>query len=748
MKTKSTLVGLFFSSLVLAGAPMRPDKDNLVDFALPIVGTDSAFELSNGNLYPAISLPWGAHTWSPQTAGNDTGWFYVYGHRKIHGFRQTHQPSPWIGDYGQFSMMPGVDIKNPTDGGRASWFSHKTETAKPHYYSVYLADYDVTVELAPTCDAAILRLTYPETDKADFVVDAFGGGSITSIDEKKGVVEGWGRNHNFFVMACDHPFVSALVEGVLGILRFPKLKKGEQVNVRVASSFVSLDQARVNLRQVQGEGFDAVVAAGRKAWNEALGRVVIETEDVDRARMFYTCLYRAMLFPRRHFDTDANGKPVHRSPHNNEVLAGRYYGGTGFWDTFRSLFPLLNFLYPEMNKEMTEGLTNCYKEGGWLPEWSAPGFRGCMIGNNSASVVADAFLTGAAKGEDAAKLWEAVVHGANNSHPRITSQGRAAVKEYIELGYVPRDVINESTARTLEYAYDDWCILMFGRLLGRPASELDVYAKRCQNWRNVFNKEVGLACGRKKDGTWDPQFNPYRWGGDFTEGNSLHYTWSVFHDIAALIDAMGGAKAFNDRLDSVFALPPVFDATPYGGVIHEIREMQIMGFGQYAHGNQPIQHMPYLYDWSGEPWKTQKWVNEIMRRLYHPTPDGYCGDEDNGQTSAWYVWGSLGMYPVCPGSGEYALGAPQLASATLTFGKTKLTIKAVLADGSPMKDVDATPYVQRVTLYGQTIDRNYGSRAELVKGGTLSFTMGPKPNLKRGTTAAAAPYSFSREKKK
>ena len=747
MKTKLIAASLLLASCVFAGAPMCPDATNYVDFALPIVGTDSAFELSNGNLYPAISLPWGAHTWSPQTGDNNTGWYYVYGHHKIHGIRQTHQPSPWIGDYGQFSMMPGVDMKDATDGGRASWFSHKTETAKPYYYSVYLADYDVTVELAPTCDAAILRLTYPETDKADFIVDAFGGGSITRIDAEKGVIEGFGRNKNFFVMAFDRPFATSRAEGVLAIVRFPKTKKGEQVNVRVASSFVSLEQAKINLRQVAGKSFDAVAAAGRKEWNDALGRVAIETPDVDRARMFYTCLYRAMLFPRRHFDLDANGQPVHRSPHNGQVLAGRYFGGTGFWDTFRSLFPLLNFLYPEMNKEMTEGLANCFKESGWLPEWSAPGFRGCMIGNNSASVVADAFLTGAAEGEDAETLWKAVVHGANNSHPKITSQGRAAVKEYIELGYVPRDVIHESVARTLEYAYDDWCILQFGRKLGRSPEELAVYAQRCENWRNVFNKDVGLTVGRKKDGSWDPKFNPYRWGGDFTEGNSLHYSWSVFHDVDALIQAMGGRDAFNARLDSIFDLPPVFDATPYGGVIHEIREMQIMGFGQYAHGNQPIQHMPYLYDWSGQPWKTQKWVNEIMRRLYKPTPDGYCGDEDNGQTSAWYVWGTLGMYPVCPGSGEYALGAPQVTSATVTLGGKKLTIKAVLADGKPMADVDKTPYVQRVTLNGQALERNYVTRAELVKGGTLVFTMGAEPNTKRGTSQAAAPYSFSREKK-
>ena len=527
-------------------------------------------------------------------------------------------------------------------------------------------------------------------------------------------------------------------------VRFAPVKRGEQVCARVAASFVSPEQARYNLREVADKTFDQIAAEGSAEWNSVLSRFYLYDDDIDRKRMFYTCLYRALLFPRRFFDVGPDGKPVHRSPHTLEVKAGRYYCDTGFWDTFRSLFPLLNFAYPEMNKEMTEGLLHCFEEGGWLPEWSSPGYRYCMIGNNSASVVADAFLSGAAEGIDTNALYAAMLKNANNVHHEIRSEGRYGFEHYNEKGYVPRDVgINESAARTLEYAYDDWCIWKLGTALGRPEAELAVYRQRAENWRNVFNPAVGLICGRNRDGSFDAKFNPYKWGGDFTEGNALHYTWSVFHDIAGLMAAMGGREKFAAQLDSIFELPPVYDESYYKAVIHEIREMQIMGFGQYAHGNQPIQHMPYLYDWCGEPWKTQKRVNEIVTRLYRPTPDGYCGDEDNGQTSAWYVWSSLGFYPVCPGSQEYALGAPQVANVRLSFGNRTLDIKAVGVDGRPIRDFTATPYVEKVMLNGHSIDRNCVTRAELTAGGELVFTMSPFPNKSRGTSPESAPYSFS-----
>ena len=744
-----------------------------VDLVTPLMGTDNTKELSCGNLYPAICRPWGMNVWTPQTGKMGNGWIYLYADRRIRGFRQTHQPSPWIGDYGQFAVMPITGKTIFKEDERASWFTHKTEHASPATYRVYLAEHDVTVELAPTERAAIFRVTYPETDTAQFVVDAFDEGSAIQVDAARRRISGWSskRNvrgnekddppralRNWFVLEFDHPFAAAPVwadgtfrEGQTAceakhagvVVRFAPTKRGEQVHVRVASSFISAEQAERNLLEL-GEGdFDAVAARGRAAWNEALGRIRVEGGTEDQRRTFYTCLYRALLFPRRFFEIGADGQPVHRSPTTGEVRPGVYFCDTGFWDTFRSLFPLLNFLYPEMNAQMAKGLEACYDECGWLPEWSSPGLRHCMIGNNSASVVADAWLTGAAKGCDIQKLYQALLHGANAVHPKNVHVGRLGFEAYNEKGWVPRDVgIRESAARTLEYAYDDWCIWRLGVALGRPKEETDLYLARSRNWRNVFSPEHRLACGRAADGTFNPDFNKFTWGGDFTEGNSLHYTWSVFHDIAGLMEAMGGRDAFNAQLDAVFALPPVFDGAYYKGMTHEIREMQVVNFGQYAHGNQPVQHAIYLYAWGGQPWKTQYWVKEARDRLYHPTPDGYCGDEDNGQTSAWYVFSALGFYPVCPGANQYAMGAPYFKRAVIHFenGKT-MTISA---EGNS----DTNRYVSAMTLNGAEYTHNYLNHADLVKGGSMDYQMAATPNTNRGTAEADMPYSFSTSKTK
>jgi predicted alpha-1,2-mannosidase len=278
---------------------------------------------------------------------------------------------------------------------------------------------------------------------------------------------------------------------------------------------------------------------------------------------------------------------------------------------------------------MQEGLANAYKESGFLPEWASPGHRDCMVGNNSASIVADAYLKGL-RGYDIETLWQAVVHGANSVHPQISSTGRLGYESYNQLGYVPYDVhINESAARTLEYAFDDWSIYKLGQALGKPEKEIEIYAQRAFNYKNLFDKEHNLMRGKNADGTFQSPFNPLKWGDAFTEGNSWHYTWSVFHDPQGLIDLMGGKQGFNQMMDSVFNVPPLFDDSYYGGVIHEIREMQIMNMGNYAHGNQPIQHTIYLYNYSGEPWKAQYWVREVMDKLYNAHPDGYFGDEDN-----------------------------------------------------------------------------------------------------------------------
>ena len=747
---------LIILSLIWATAATANNQEP-VDYVNPLVGTQSSFELSTGNTYPAIAMPWGMNFWVPQTGKMGDGWQYTYDAHKIRGFKQTHQPSPWINDYGQFSLMPTVGEPVFDENKRASWFSHKAEEATPYYYKVYLADYDVIAEMAPTDRAAILRFTFPETDQANIVIDAFDKGSEITLQQEQRRIIGYSTRNsggvpegfkNYFVIEFDKPFNrfytvedSTLLQGVshascshAGAIVTFKTRRGEQVNARVASSFISVDQAITNLRELSNNDFETVKEKGRQRWNEVLGRIEVEDDNIDHLRTFYSCLYRSVLFPRSFYEIDANGKPVHYSPYNGQVLPGRLFTDTGFWDTFRSLFPLVDLMYPTMGAWMQEGLVNTWLESGFLPEWASPGHRDCMVGNNSASIVADAYLKGL-RGYDIDKLWEAVVHGTTAVHPQVKSTGRLGHEYYNELGYIPYDVnIRENVARTLEYAYDDWCIYRLGKALGKPESEIAVYAQRALNYRNVFDAETKLMRGRLKDGQFQSPFSPLKWGDAFTEGNSWHYTWSVFHDPQGLIDLMGGKDVFCQMLDSVFAVPPVFDDSYYGFTIHEIREMQIMNMGNYAHGNQPIQHMIYLYNYAGQPWKAQYWVHQVMDRLYSAAPDGYCGDEDNGQTSAWYVFSALGFYPVCPGSNQYIIGSPYLDKVTIHLENGKQVNFAREGKGC---------YIQSMTIDGKPYTRNYLDHNRLMQGAVIRFVMGDTPNVYRGITTADFPYSFS-----
>lgn len=756
MRRKSFV--FIFALFTLMAQAVKVNVQNAVDFVLPLMGSDSDHGLSTGNTYPAIAMPWGMNFWVPQTGKMGDGWQYTYSARKIRGLKQTHQPSPWINDYGQFSLMPTVGKPVFDEEQRASWFSHKAEKATPYYYSVYLADYDVTAELCPTERAALMAFTFPKTDSAHVVIDAFDKGSYIKVFPAERKVIGYSTRNsggvpdnfrNYFVIEFDHDFDAVLSvkngeykdgyeqEGnhVGAIITFKIQQRGEKVQARVASSFISEEQAWQNLKELGAADMEQLKQQARNRWNEVLGKIEVEDEDIDHLRTFYSCLYRSVLFPRAFYEKNVAGETVHYSPYNGKVEKGYMFTDTGFWDTFRCLFPLLNLMYPSVNEKIQDGLANTYKESGFLPEWASPGHRGCMVGNNSASVVADAYLSGL-RGYDAETLWQAVVHGANAVHPEVNSTGRLGYEYYNKLGYVPYDVkINESVARTLEYAYNDWCIYQFGKALGKSARELKPFAKRAMNYEKVFDKECGLMRGRLQNGKFQSPFNPLKWGDAFTEGNAWHYTWSVFHDPKGLMRLMGGKEHFNQMLDSVFQLPPVFDDSYYGFTIHEIREMQVMNMGNYAHGNQPIQHAIYLYGYSGQPWKSQYWVRQVMDRLYTPTPDGYCGDEDNGQTSAWYVFSAMGFYPVCPGTGQYVLGTPYFKTMKLHLENGQQV--SIQSEGKGC-------YVDEMLLDGKFYEHNYLDMNALKQGANIAFRLSEKPNMLRGTMEADVPYSFSK----
>ena len=767
MKKKSFWSVMLAASLAWMSCPSfvsAAETFDPVEYVSPLVGTQSTFELSTGNTYPAIARPWGMNFWTPQTGKMGDGWQYVYTANKIRGFKQTHQPSPWINDYGQFVIMPVVGSPEFDQDKRASWFSHKGEIAKAYYYKVYLAEHDVVTELTPTDRAALFRFTFPENDHSYIIVDALDKGSYVKVIPEENKIIGYTTKNsggvpdnfkNYFIIQFDKPFTykATFADGTLSegnveqqanhagaVIGF-KTKKGEIVHAKVASSFISYEQAAINMKELGNDSFDTLVQKGKDAWNDVLSKIEVEGGNLDQYRTFYSCLYRSLLFPRKFYELDANGKVVHYSPYNGQVLPGYMYTDTGFWDTFRCLFPFLNLMFPSVNKEMQEGLINTYKESGFFPEWASPGHRGCMVGNNSASVLVDAYMKGV-KVEDLKTLYEGLIHGTENVHPKASSTGRLGYEYYNELGYVPYDVkINENAARTLEYAYDDWCIYKLAKDLKRPKKEIDLFAKRAMNYKNLFDKETNLMRGKNKDGKFMAPFSPLKWGDAFTEGNSWHYSWSVFHDPQGLIDLMGGKDVFVQMLDSVFAVPPIFDDSYYGGVIHEIREMTVMNMGNYAHGNQPIQHMIYMYNYAGEPWKAQYWLRQVMNRMYTPGPDGYCGDEDNGQTSAWYVFSALGFYPVCPGTTQYVMGAPLFKKATLHFENGKS-----LVINAPANSAENF-YIKSLKFNGQNYTKNYLDHNDLMKGAVLDIEMDDQPNKQRGIQTTDFPYSFSTEKK-
>ncbi len=737
-------------------------SQKLTDLVNPLMGTDSDHSLSNGNTYPAIARPWGMNFWTPQTGKMGNGWGYTYDATKIRGIKQTHQPSPWINDYAAFSFMAVTGELKFDEDERASWFSHKAETAKPHYYKVYLAEYDVTAEITPTDRAASFRFTFPENDNSYLLLDAFYGGSMVKIIPKERKIIGYCQNNhggvpanfkNYFVAVFDKDFEfsKTWAEGELteseeaegfhvgGIVGF-KTKKGEQVNIKVASSFISLEQAELNLnREIGDKTFDEIKTEGKNIWEKELSKIKVEGGTEEQRKTFYSSLYRTLLFPRKFYEFDAQNEIIHYSPFNGKVLPGYLFTDNGFWDTFRAVFPFFTLMYPDLNAKIMKGLVNTYKESGWLPEWASPGHRGCMIGSNSASLIADSYLKGI-RDYDIETLYEAILKNTNSYNREVTSVGRLGAKEYNELGYVPYDIgIRENTARTLEYAYADYCIWKLAQELDKPQKEIDLFKKRARNYVNVFDTETKLMRGKNENGEFQSPFNPYKWGDAFTEGNSWHYTWSVFQDIEGLKNLMGGNEQFVEMLDSIFVVPPIFDESYYGAVIHEIREMQIAGMGNYAHGNQPIQHMIYLYNYAGTPWKTQQRVREVLDKLYTSQPDGYCGDEDNGQTSAWYVFSAMGFYPVCPGTDEYVFGAPLFDKITLQLENGNEFV--INSEYNSKENI----FVDEIRLNEKLWDKNFITHSTINNGGEINFTMTNSPNKKRGISKESYPYSMTNE---
>lgn len=731
------------------------EAKNPVDYVNALIGTNNNRSFSHGNTYPAVTCPWGMNFWTPQTGMMDDNWIYTYNSDSIRGFRQTHLPSPWIGDYGTFSIMPVSGELRVKDSERAQSFSHAEETATPYYYSVKLQEDEILAEITATERCGFLKFTFDKKDSRYIVLDAYHKGAYVKIVPEEKRIIGFCKNSNggtpdnfanYFIIDFDQEFTGFGVwnrkelfagqqelkaEYAGGYVQFSNDIK--QIHARVSSSFISQEQAERNLfSEIGSKTFVEVKNETKAVWSEHLGRIEIDGGTEEQLMTFYSNFYRTSLFPRKFYEYDEKGAPVHYSPYDGKVHKGYMYTDNGLWDTFRSLHPWLTMMFPSVSTEIMQSLVNTFEEGGWLPSWSSPGYRNSMIGSHAVSLIADAYKKGITD-FDIQKAYEAVKKDCFEKAP-VPYMGRYGFQAYNEKGYIPYPEYEQSTSMSLEYAYDDFCIMTLAGLLGK-SDEQAFFAARAKNYVNSYDASTGFMRPRKSDGSWYEPFNGYLWGGPFTEGNAWQYTWSVFHDVQGLIGLMGGDKAFTNRLDSIFIAP--LSSPLYGRYFNEIAEMHAAGMGQYAHGNQPAQHVSYLYVYGNQPWKTQRLVRKIMNRLYNYTPDGYCGDEDNGQTSSWYLFSALGFYPVCPGTGEYVLGSPLFRTVELHLENGK-TFKIEAPD-----NVASSVYIHDKKMNNSQYSPWYITHKDIMKGGVLLLEMGERPLKEITPGKKDLPYSLS-----
>ena len=759
MKMKKWIATICCLVLSVTGGQVLNAQD-LVKYVNTLQGTNSTHDLTRGNTNPTRALPFGMHTWTPQTGHNGDGWKYQYHKYSIRGFQQAHQCSSWSNDYAVFSLMPVIGYLTVGEEHRASAFRHEKEIGKPHYYSVQLEN-GIHTEISPTERGAHLRFSYPDSEKSFLVLDGYTGISAVQIHPEQRMITGFVNNgrgfkegyKNFFVLKFDQPILdygtwenqkntirekSVSDEG-RGKGAYLQFADGAKVQVKVASSYISPEQALLNLERELGadNSLEQTKTRAEEIWNKHLSKILVEGDSEEDKATFYSCFFRASLFSRKFYELDADGNPYYFSPFNGKIYKGYMFTDTGLWDTFRAQFPLNALLYPEMHGRYMQALLAAQEQCGWLPSWSFPNEQGSMIGNHAISLLADAWVKGI-RSFDPVQALKANHHEANNKGPWGPANGRHGHEDYNSIGYVSYPRFGEATSKTLEYAYDDFCGYALAKASGNE-NLFPAFGKNMFNYKNVFDSTTGFMRGRHRNGEWKQPFDPVEWGGPYTEGNAWHWIWSVFHDVKGLIGLMGGKENFNKKMDSVFTMPSTVRVGTYNRFIHEMAEMVMADMGQYAHGNQPIQHMAYLYNYSGQPWKTQFRVREIMRKLYNATENGYPGDEDQGQTSSWYVLSAMGFYSVCPGTDQYVVGSPMFKKITITLENgNQFVIDAKKNDHS-------RPYIGSAKLNGKTFTRNFLRHEELVNGGKLEMKMQNAPNTSRGTKDIDKPFSVSDE---
>jgi len=746
---------------VLCCTSVAAQKRDLVHYVNTLQGTNSKHELTRGNTYPTTALPFGMHTWTPQTGRNGDGWKYQYHKDHIRGFQQAHQCSSWTRDYAVFSLMPETGELVVDENKREAKFSHASEIAKPNYYKVKFENQIIT-EISPAERGAHLRFSFPKGQKSYLVLDGYTRLSGVKIDPKgrqitgyvnngEGFREGW---KSFFIIRFDQPIKNygtwenksntlqphtTIAEGD-GKGAYIEFAAGVKVQAKVASSYISAAQAELNLKNELGQDktLEQTKAKAAKIWNASLGKVLVSGGTEEDMATFYSCFFRASLFSRKFYELDAAGKPYYFSPYDGKIHPGYMYTDTGFWDTFRAQFPLNTLLQPTMHGRYMQSMLDAWQQCGWLPSWSFPSEGGSMIGNHAISLFTDAWAKGI-RTFDPQLALQAYLHEATNKGPWGPANGRDGWKEYFQLGYVPSPQYREATAKTMEYAYDDFCGYQLAKMTG-SAYYAGIFKRQIYNYKNVYDPGTRFMRGKDNEGNWNPGFDPTEWGGPFTEGNAWHWQWSVFQDMQGLINLMGGNHNFTAKLDSVFTQPNTVNVGSYRGMIHEMTEMVMANMGQYAHGNQPIQHMAYLYNYAGEPWKAQYHARNIMSKLYNATENGYPGDEDQGQTSSWYVLSAMGFYSVTPGTDQYVIGSPMFKKITINLDNGKKFIIEALANSKE------NVYIKSAHLNGKIYDLNYIRHSDITNGGLLQLVMASEPEKSRGISPSSYPFSVSTAK--
>ena len=731
-------------------------KKNPVEYVNPLIGTNSKKEFSHGNIYPEITLPFGMACWTPQTGKKLDGWIYQYENEYINGIKLTHQPSPWISDYGDFAIMPVIckpDNLKVSVEDRKSKFNHDRENAHPYYYKVNL-DNEIQIEVSPTERCGYLKITYPDLNEEQnpyLIFDNWNIGEVTQISKTE--ILGTAKNSSGGVpdnFACylkiefnkSVDFVKS-EEGAYAFL-IKNLDKDRILEFKIATSFICPEQTEINfINEIESKSFKEIKHDAFEAWNSVLSKIQIDGASEDQLKTFYSCFYRTQLYPRKFYEYDKNNNIKHYSPYNGKIEKGKLFTDNGPWDTYRTVYPFYSFMFPNRIAEMIDSWIKAYKEGGWFPKWSSPGYRECMIGTPIVNLIADAVCKGITD-FDIKSGYEGALKDATDSGGGA-GFGKVGLDDYNELGYVPMIKIKEACSRTLEFSYNDFNLAIFAKYLGRK-DDYQKYIQRSKNYKNVFDHSDKFMKGRYSDGTWEKGFDPIKWGGcglpyggPYTEGNSWHYTFAVPFDPKGLIELMGGDEAFINKLDDLLdSSNNKFDNEYYGYDIHEMHEMVTCNMGQYQHSNQPVHHLLYLYNYAGTPWKAAPHLRQVMDTLYGYDENGFCGDEDNGEMAAWYLMSSLGFYPVCPGSAvpRYEIGTPRFKKVTLNLEKGE-ELNLVAYNNS-----DKNIYVQSVKVNGQKIDRSWLKHEEIITGGLIEFEMGDTPNKEWGESEKNRPPSF------